>query len=54
MPTPVSEALYNFLKKEELTGGYETAASEKAALDNFYTSIGKLINCSYLNMVRLC
>ena len=45
MPTPVSNFLYDFLKKEELTGGYETAASETAALDNFYTSIGKLINC---------
>ena len=45
MPTPVSEALYDFLKKEELPGGYETADSEKAALNNFYTSIGKLINC---------
>ncbi len=46
MPIPVADALYGYLQTEEMQGGYETAASEAAALDNFYTASAKLLNCS--------
>ncbi|MFT5193288.1 MAG: cysteine desulfurase/selenocysteine lyase [Cellvibrionaceae bacterium] len=45
MPSPVADALYAYLQKEELIGGYETAAAEKDALDNFYIASAKLLNC---------
>ena len=38
MPAPVADALAEFLRKEEYNGGYETAAQEAGALDNFYFS----------------
>ena len=46
MPIPVRDALHDYLRKEEYSGGYETAASEEAALDNFYTAFAKLLDCS--------
>ena len=45
MPGLVSDALHAFLKDEEQYGGYETAARQKDALDNFYTASAKLLNC---------
>lgn len=46
MPIPVSDYLYDYLKKEEMRGGYETAESEADALNNFYTATAKLLNCA--------
>ncbi len=46
MPIPVADALYGYLQAEEMQGGYETVASESAALENFYTASAKLLNCS--------
>lgn len=46
MPTPVSEALHDYLKSEERIGGYETAAIYSESLEKVYTSASKLINCS--------
>lgn len=45
MPAPVSDALHTYLHNEEARGGYETAAGEEAALNNFYTAFAKLLNC---------
>ena len=46
MPTPVSDALYGYLQAEELGGGYETAAKEAEALNNFYQATARLLNCA--------
>ncbi len=45
MPMPVSDTLHAYLHQEEQTGGYETAAAQAAALDNFYTATAKLLHC---------
>jgi selenocysteine lyase/cysteine desulfurase len=45
MPRPVSEVLHAYLHKEERYGGYETAASENDAIENFYEAVAKLLNC---------
>ena len=45
MPIPVSDALHDYLHKEEQFGGYETADFEAAALNNFYTATANMLNC---------
>ncbi len=45
MPSVVSDTLYDYLKEEEMGGGYETAASQSEALANYYTASAKLLNC---------
>lgn len=45
MPIPVSDALHAYLRQEEQSGGYETAAAQVTALDNFYTATAKLLHC---------
>ena len=45
MPLPVSEALHDYLRKEEKLGGYETAELEAESLENFYYATAKLLNC---------
>ncbi len=45
MPAPVADYLHEFLREEEMNGGYETADQEKEALENFYVSSSKLLNC---------
>ena len=45
MPAPVADYLIDFLRLEENMGGYESVEREAAALDNFYQSAGRLINC---------
>ncbi|MFK7801187.1 MAG: aminotransferase class V-fold PLP-dependent enzyme [Anaerolineae bacterium] len=45
MPVPVADVLHAYLHKEEEIGGYETAAAEADALENFYTASAKLLNC---------
>lgn len=45
MPAPVADALVDYLREEELTGGYETAARRHDRLENFYDATAKLLNC---------
>ncbi len=45
MPIPVSDTLHSYLHQEEQRGGYETAAAQAAALDNFYSATAKLLHC---------
>lgn len=45
MPIPVADSLHNYLKAEEMRGGYETAVDQADALQNFYTASAKLLNC---------
>ena len=45
MPAPVCDALHNYLKQEELEGGYEVMGKQAAALENFYLAAAKLLNC---------
>ena len=44
MPAPVADHLRAYLTAEEMFGGYETAATEHAALENFYTAGARLLN----------
>lgn len=45
MPSAVSDALVDYLRMEERCGGYETAAVQSDALENFYIASAKLLNC---------
>ncbi len=45
MPAPVADALVDYLREEELCGGYETAAARKAELENFYTATARMLHC---------
>ncbi|HSH04189.1 MAG TPA: aminotransferase class V-fold PLP-dependent enzyme [Anaerolineae bacterium] len=45
MPIPVSEAVHAYLRREEMMGGYEAAAAEVVAIENFYVQAGRLLNC---------
>ena len=45
-PAPVADVLYGYLRQEEMNGGYETAATQAAALENFYVAGAKLLNCT--------
>jgi len=46
MPAPVSQALHEYLSKEEQIGGYETEALYAESLNSIYLSAAKLLNCS--------
>lgn len=45
-PAPVSDALHDYLRDEEEFGGYEVMARRSDALENFYASAARLLNCS--------
>lgn len=45
MPAPVADCLHDYLYQEEACGGYETRHNEQVALDHFYTTAARLINC---------
>ncbi len=45
MPVPVADYLHEFLRLEEKIGGYETVEREHDALENFYISSARLLNC---------
>ena len=45
-PAPVAEALYGYLREEEMQGGYEVMDRRSAELDNFYSAAARLLNCS--------
>lgn len=45
-PIPVTEALYGYLRQEELEGGYEVMARRSAELEHFYAAASRLLNCT--------
>jgi len=45
-PVPVADALYAYLREEELRGGYETMARRSADLEKFYDAAARLLNCT--------
>ncbi len=46
IPVPVSDAVHDYLRQEELHGGYEVMEKQAGALENFYTAAAKLLNCN--------
>jgi cysteine desulfurase/selenocysteine lyase len=42
-PAPVQDFLYDFLRQEEMAGGYETAAARAGDLEHFYDATARLI-----------
>ncbi|BCR03862.1 hypothetical protein DESUT3_09310 [Desulfuromonas versatilis] len=45
-PAPVADALYGYLREEELQGGYEVMDRRSAELEHFYTAGARLLNCT--------
>jgi len=45
-PVPVAEALYGYLREEELQGGYEVMTRRSGELEYFYLAAARLLNCS--------
>jgi len=43
-PAPVADYLYEYLRDDEVKGGYETAAARHDALENFYKATARLVN----------
>jgi len=43
---PVVDAMVDYLRAEELNGGYETAADRSEDLDRFYPATASLLSCS--------
>ena len=43
-PAPVADHLYEYLREEEMRGGYETAARRRDELENFYAATARLLN----------
>ena len=50
MPRTVLEKMYQYLKREELLGGYHVADNSTAEIERFYTEVSKLINCNPRNI----
>lgn len=50
MPIPVIEAQKNYLDKETVSGGYETADAESAQVAGFYSSLGRLLGTTAQNI----
>ena len=46
MPAPVADYLCDFLREEEIKGGYETRSLRNAEIENFYTSVSRLLNAN--------
>lgn len=44
-PIAVADALYGYLRQEELEGGYEVMARRAGELEHFYTAAARLLNC---------
>ncbi|MBY0552411.1 MAG: aminotransferase class V-fold PLP-dependent enzyme [Candidatus Obscuribacterales bacterium] len=44
-PTPVSQAVHEYLRCEELTGGYEAESLRAEQIDRFYQNAARLLNC---------
>lgn len=45
-PAPVADALYDYLRDEELHGGYEVMDRRAAGLEHFYAAAARLLNCA--------
>ncbi len=45
MPAPVADAVVDWLREEEMTGGYETARRHDDRLETFYDATARLLNC---------
>ena len=45
MPAPVADTVVDWLREEEMTGGYETARRHDGRLENFYDATARLLNC---------
>ncbi len=45
-PAPVADALYGYLRQEELQGGYEVMARRAAELEHFYSAAARLLGCA--------
>ena len=50
MPKIVMEKMTEYLKQEELYGGYAVAKDRAGQINEFYSEIGKLINCEAKNI----
>ncbi|MCG8327901.1 MAG: aminotransferase class V-fold PLP-dependent enzyme [Chitinophagales bacterium] len=50
MPAPVISAIQKHIELEAVNGGYEAASIARKQIDNFYTSLAKLINTSADNI----
>lgn len=50
MPTPVIQAIQNYIAEESMTGGYELAALKAASINQFYAATGQLINADARNI----
>ena len=46
MPATVADYLCDFLREEEIKGGYETRSLRNAEIENFYTSVSRLLNAN--------
>jgi len=49
-PLQVTEAIMDYISVESITGGYETADMKKEEIQEFYTSVARLINTSENNI----
>ncbi|AMV70463.1 aminotransferase class V-fold PLP-dependent enzyme [Desulfuromonas carbonis] len=45
-PVPVADALHDYLRDEELHGGYEVMARRELELEHFYVAAARLLNCA--------
>ena len=45
MPASVADAVVDWVREEEMTGGYETARRRQDHLENFYDATASLLNC---------
>jgi len=52
-PRPVVDAVVDYLRQEELAGGYETAAARVDELDDFYRATAEYLGCD-TNEVAYC
>lgn len=45
-PVAVADALYSYLRQEEMDGGYEVMARRAGELEHFYTAAARLLGCA--------
>jgi selenocysteine lyase/cysteine desulfurase len=45
-PDKVANCLYSYLRDEEMRGGYEVMAERAGQIQNFYSAVAQLLNCS--------
>jgi len=45
-PAPVADALYDYLRDEELHGGYAVMERRREELEHFYAAAARLLNCA--------